>query len=240
MCAFPMAAAFPGDEKIVGGYACSPHSVPWQASLNIGYHACGASLINDRWLVSAAHCWYYPSMMVVSLGDPSWERFEGTEQLVKVDNIFWHEKFDYSTLDHDIMLIKLAEPCIINQYIIPAKLPTSCAVDGTLCTVSGYGNVLSSGTQYPNELHCVDVPTMSFAECSAAYPGLITSTMMCAGFPQGGKDSCQGDSGGPLVCDGVLQGIVSWGYGCAEQNHPGVYTKVCSLLTWIHDTVANN
>ncbi|XP_060681154.1 trypsin-like isoform X2 [Hemiscyllium ocellatum] len=229
------AAAFSGDEKIVGGYECSPHGVPWQVSLNIGYHSCGASIISDQWLVSAAHCY-----MVAALGDPDWAVFEGTEQLIKIDNIFWHDKYDYYTLDHDIMLIKLNVPCIFNDYIQPVRLPTNCAADGTMCTVSGYGNLLGSGSQYPDSLHCVDVPIVSAAECDAAYPGLITSTMVCAGYLEGGKDACQGDSGGPLVCDGVLQGIVSWGYGCAEQNHPGVYTKVCSLLDWIYETMANN
>lgn len=49
--------AAPLDDKIVGGYRCEAHSQPWQATLNIGYHYCGGSLINDQWVISAAHCW---------------------------------------------------------------------------------------------------------------------------------------------------------------------------------------
>ncbi|MBW3890958.1 trypsin-like serine protease, partial [Neisseria meningitidis] len=73
-----------------------------------------------------------------------------------------------------------------------------------------------------------------------SYPGMIEVTMFCAGYLEGGKDSCQGDSGGPVVCNGELQGIVSWGYGCAEQNYPGVYTKVCVETEWLKQTMANN
>ena len=60
--------------------------------------------------------------------------------------------------------------------------------------------------------------------------------MFCAGQPKGGKDSCQGDSGGPFVCADdnkpVLVGITSWGFGCAEKEHPGVYAEVSSTQIW--------
>ena len=61
--------------------------------------------------------------------------------------------------------------------------------------------------------------------------------MICAGYPNGGADSCQGDSGGPLIMtndDGEYEliGVVSWGYGWAEAQYPGVYSKIHSRLDW--------
>ena len=52
--------------------------------------------------------------------------------------------------------------------------------------------------------------------------------------------SSQGDSGGPLVCpasDGayVLHGVTSWGFGCADPYHPGVYARVSALMDWVDE-----
>uniref|UniRef100_A0A8C3C2X4 trypsin n=1 Tax=Cairina moschata TaxID=8855 RepID=A0A8C3C2X4_CAIMO len=91
---------------------------------------------------------------------------------------------------------------------------------------------------YPELLQCLKAPILSNQECQDAYPGEITSNMICIGFLEGGKDSCQGDSGGPVVCNGELQGIVSWGIGCALKGYPGVYTKVCNYVDWIQETIA--
>lgn len=57
-----LSVAFPvntddDDDKIVGGYTCAANSVPYQVSLNSGYHFCGGSLISSQWVLSAAHCY---------------------------------------------------------------------------------------------------------------------------------------------------------------------------------------
>ncbi|XP_044933394.1 kallikrein-14 [Mustela putorius furo] len=91
---------------------------------------------------------------------------------------------------------------------------------------------------YPNSLQCVNINISSDQECRRAYSQAITAGMVCAGVPQGGKDSCQGDSGGPLVCKGQLQGLVSWGMErCALPGYPGVYTNLCKYQTWIRKTI---
>ncbi|XP_055454274.1 anionic trypsin-2 [Psammomys obesus] len=234
------AVAFPvdDDDKIVGGYTCQKHSVPYQVSLNSGYHFCGGSLINNQWVVSAAHC--YKSRIQVRLGEHNINVLEGNEQFVNSAKVIRHPNYNSRTLDNDIMLIKLSSPVTLNARVATVALPTSCVCAGTQCLISGWGNTLSSGVKNPDLLQCLDAPVLSQAACEASYTGKITNNMICVGFLEGGKDSCQGDSGGPVVCNGQLQGVVSWGYGCAQKNNPGVYTKVCNYVDWIQNTIAAN
>ncbi|CAH2322608.1 LOC397853 [Pelobates cultripes] len=232
------AAAFENDDdKIVGGYTCKKNSVPYQASLNSGYHFCGGSLISNQWVVSAAHC--YKSSIQVRLGEHNIAVSEGTEQFINSAKVIKHASYNSRTLDNDIMLIKLSSSATLNSYVKAVALPSGCAAAGTTCLISGWGNTLSSGTNYPDLLQCLDAPILTDSQCTNSYPGEITKNMFCAGFLAGGKDSCQGDSGGPVVCNGQLQGVVSWGYGCAQRNYPGVYTKVCNFNSWIKNTMAS-
>jgi len=68
------------------------------------------------------------------------------------------------------------------------------------------------------------------------------TTMLCAGYAAGGKDSCTGDSGGPLQCLAgggrwKLIGIVSTGQNCALAKKPGIYVRVLTMLDWIKSHV---
>nr|BAB25837.1 unnamed protein product [Mus musculus] len=226
------------DDKNVGGYTCQRNALPYQVSLNSGYHFCGGSLINSQWVVSAAHC--YKSRIQVRLGEHNIDALEGGEQFIDAAKIIRHPNYNANTYNNDIMLIKLKTAATLNSRVSTVALPRSCPSAGTRCLVSGWGNTLSSGTNYPSLLQCLDAPVLSDSSCTSSYPGKITSNMFCLGFLEGGKDSCQGDSGGPVVCNGQLQGVVSWGYGCAQRGKPGVYTKVCKYVNWIQQTIAAN
>ena len=84
---------------------------------------------------------FSPYAQIAVLGDYHiWEN-EGTEQFMSVDAIYWHESYDYQTLDYDIMLMKMAHPAILNKYVKPIALPAACPTPGTMCTVSGWGNI---------------------------------------------------------------------------------------------------
>uniref|UniRef100_A0ACB8ES15 Anionic trypsin-2 n=1 Tax=Sphaerodactylus townsendi TaxID=933632 RepID=A0ACB8ES15_9SAUR len=227
------------DDKIVGGYTCLEHSVPYQVSLNAGYHFCGGSLIDDQWVLSAAHC-YQSGRIQVRLGEYNIDVLEGSEEFIEAEKQIRHPGFSPKNMDNDIMLIKLATPATLNSRIRAVSLPSQCVSAGNECLISGWGNTLSNGYNLPELLQCLDAPVLTDAECKNALPGKITSNMMCVGYLDGGKDSCQGDSGGPVVCNGELQGIVSWGVGCALSRYPGVYTKVCNYVDWIQETIAAN
>ncbi|KAF7652549.1 hypothetical protein LDENG_00095320 [Lucifuga dentata] len=130
------------DDKIVGGYECKPYSQPHQVSLNSGYHFCGGSLVNENWVVSAAHC--YKSNTEVRLGEHNIKVTEGHEQFIRSTRSIRHPNYNFYTLENDVMLIKLSRPATLNQYVQPVALPTRCAAAGTMCKVSGWGNTMSS------------------------------------------------------------------------------------------------
>ena len=166
----------------------------------------------------------------------------GREQDVKISRIILHPSYNPVTLVHDIALLKLVEPAKLGKGIglvclgdDTHKLPIN---DVKRCYITGWGTLTSGGRQ-PNVLMQASVPLVSKKQCLQGYPNKIDDSMLCAGLDQGGVDACQGDSGGPLVCEyggrWFLEGVTSWGYGCAQALRYGVYAKVRYFNKWLAD-----
>lgn len=111
--------------------------------------------------------------------------------------------------------------------------------------ISGWGT-LTEGGNSAEILQKAKVPFAPRQECARVYRSSspITEYKLCAGYSGGGVDSCQGDSGGPLTCPKfgyfLLQGVVSYGKGCARSGIYGVYSRVCSVIPWISQVVGSN
>uniref|UniRef100_A0A8C7E051 Peptidase S1 domain-containing protein n=1 Tax=Naja naja TaxID=35670 RepID=A0A8C7E051_NAJNA len=174
----------------------------------------------------------------VCLGKYNLKKVETMEQCMDIAEAIPHPGYNKKKIDKDYMLIRLKPCATITKAVNVTQLPTSCPSDGKRCAVSGWGTIKSPQNKLPAKMQCANVSIVPYNQCNKAYFGRITSHMLCAGVPQGGIDTCQGDSGGPLICNGLLEGVVSWGkFVCAQKGNPGVYAKVCCVVPWIQSTI---
>uniref|UniRef100_A0A8C1EXW6 ST14 transmembrane serine protease matriptase n=1 Tax=Cyprinus carpio carpio TaxID=630221 RepID=A0A8C1EXW6_CYPCA len=236
--------------RIVGGQNADVGEWPWQVSLHFqtNGHVCGASIISNKWLLSAAHCFIQPDsaykitsnwLTYSGLRDQNIQ--DGSVQKRTLKNIITHPNYDSMTNDYDISLLELSDPLNFTNTAHPICLPASTHVfsAGSACFVTGWGT-LREGGSVAQILQKAEVKVINDTVCNMVTEGQVTSRMMCSGYLTGGVDACQGDSGGPLVCRSDVgkwfqAGIVSWGEGCARRNKPGVYTRVTKLREWIRE-----
>ncbi|XP_036409120.1 serine protease 27-like [Megalops cyprinoides] len=243
----------PLNTKIVGGQDATVGSWPWQASLHEnGRHVCGGSLINNQWVMSAAHCFSSTSTAnwVIYLGRQTQQGTNPNEVSMTISQIIPHPSYDSQTSDNDIALLQLSSTVAFTDYIVPVCLAASGSTffNGTNSWVTGWGNVGESvSLPSPGTLQEVEVPVVGNRQCNCFYAPFsisITDNMLCAGLQAGGKDSCQGDSGGPMVIKQnslwIQSGVVSFGIGCARQDIPGVYTRVSRYQTWITSQISSS
>ncbi|NUQ76889.1 MAG: serine protease [Polyangiaceae bacterium] len=241
------------ESSIVGGKPAEPGAWPWQALVFMGTEPevyCGGSLIQSQWVLTAEHCvrGLEAADLSVMLGEHRISVSEPGEQLRAVEQIIHHPGFfwtDSNVPVNDIALLRLSAPVENSPTVrtISLGIDHDLAAPGQIATVTGWGETLVDGTS--NILRQVNVPIVSDETCAKSYGGDFREGMLCAGLAKGGKDSCAGDSGGPLVAltssgEHRLVGVVSWGEGCAEKDHYGVYTHVAHYADWIIEEIQSS
>ncbi|XP_076392709.1 uncharacterized protein LOC100882895 [Megachile rotundata] len=259
-------------QKIVGGKKTGVFDFPWMALLSYSIAGnklefrCGGSLINKRYVLTAAHCVtglkHDMRLVGVRLGehDFSTERdcdkeADGVEvvcaekyQDFGIESVHSHSRYLRDKLQNDIALIRLDRDADLRpESVRPICMPigTAATLTKTKVVVTGWGITGKPNRNY--ELLQVQLPVVDINTCAKKYEKRVQVwyKQMCAGGNEG-KDSCNGDSGGPLqalaVYNGnvtyVQYGIVSFGQqNCGTAGFPGVYTKVVYYMDWILDTI---
>ena len=236
--------------RIVGGSAARPGQFPWQAGLvpKGGTRTfCGGSVINARYVLTAAHCTQgeSSSTLDVLVGDLVIDTADSGEQRFAVDDIIDHPQYtDAVSGGYDFSLLKLDSDITFSDTIQPVCLAEAGeSYAGDTAIASGFGRTGATEPQ-ATTLQFVEVPVLSRFRCFFSWGTTITDTMLCAGgYWLGGRSVCNGDSGGPLVVEesGFFRviGVVSFGRPCALPTTPDVYARVSEALDWIASNTAD-
>lgn len=244
------------DGDIVGGNPTDITAVPWQAAIIVerstGSVICGGSILSERWVVGAAHCFDRGGDVFVATGVSTIQA--ATREAQRARRVVIHPGFTRSTFVNDIALVELTTPVELDGVLradvnLPVLLAPSWPEAGTSARISGWGTTLEYPPNTPNpgqlssQLRQATVTVLGSPNdpnCGNYGSGFRVDLMLCAGAAPGGIDACQGDSGGPLAIpigpSWYLAGLVSFGSGCATAGFPGVYTRVTSHLSWIAQT----
>ncbi|KAK9503889.1 hypothetical protein O3M35_010355 [Rhynocoris fuscipes] len=236
--------------KIVGGKNISITLVPYQVSIRDQHlnHFCGGAIIDQFNVLTAAHCYdrHKKEKLYCALNTDT--IFEGT--LYPVHNGTVHPKYIASTVENDIAILHIGKRMDLeNNTARAVNLSVTTPSVNTSCLISGWGsNIvpirpdLAIASVY---LEGANVPIYPKNKCAENYLKFLNISLnkdgiICAGYKDGRADSCQGDSGGPMVCNGSLAGIVSWGFGCATPDIPGIYTDVSKYRKWILNNLSTS
>ncbi|XP_044265432.1 ovochymase-1-like [Tribolium madens] len=232
--------------RIIGGHETGINEYPSMAAMvdRWTFDAfCGASIISDRYALTAAHCILRktPEDFALLVGDHNMTSGDDTPYaaVYKISNMISHPNYDQNTQVNDLAVLQTEKPIEFSLFVGPVCLPfryTSVTFLSQTVIALGWGFIDVAGPK-SDTLQEVDLTVVSTEECNATITdNPVTYRQICTYAPN--KDACQSDSGGPILWQDPntrrlqLLGIISYGIGCAT-SRPGVNTRVTSYLRWI-------
>ncbi|XP_033756028.1 transmembrane protease serine 9-like [Pecten maximus] len=263
-------------KRIIGGSIATRGQWPWLVSLHgkfvteripilgipiaFRHKFCGGSILNDRWILTAAHCFDGPQGRIANrwearlaatslrnniietlrnilsriVNRDDWRTWE-----IDIDRVVIHPQYNASDYwANDIALVRLEEPVPSGRQfsrILRINLPTfgnfSFPAVGSRCTMKGWGCTTGGGL-VSNHAHSAVLPVFDTASCSILRRASDNYNRICAGFINSNVGICPGDSGGPLSCLNERGEWIQVGIASfASVHHPGDYPGVFTRVS---------
>lgn len=237
------------NHKVIGGAKARINEFPYFAQIDLignsyrRYRSCGATIIHEMFVLTAAHCLVGEGTKRVIVAIKSYGK--GFKVYKGVKN-FIHEEYNNSKFGfHDIGLLQLAKPLDLNKvYLKKASLPRSDEkYDRYRATVIGFG-LASHDPKSLNDLVLMkaEVSIEENSDCELEWGMFYDGKFqICAGGEWKGTDP--GDSGGPLILHRDGKDVV---IGVASKSDPSVlpkatlYARISYYREWIDDTIESN
>lgn len=203
--------------RIVGGVDAEIGFAPYQVSIQsiFGSHLCGGVIIDEQWILTAAHCVQdYPlDVLRVISGTNNWHE-PGEVSLLEI--AIPHCRHDQPEYHNDIAAVRLDKPLVFDNFTNKIELSRDVLKEGDVITLTGWGATRLNG-EPPDMLQKIDFNFVPHEECRERwdYDEGVGVGHICS-LNKEGEGSCNGDSGGPLVFKGKLVGLVNWGAPCAK------------------------
>ena len=241
---------FEKSHAIINGTSQKSKDRPWVVKIEKrGKHWCSGSIIGDRWIITAAHCFgtSFNKDVFSVLGGGTGQR-KTLQNLPKIEDVILHEGYP---ADHskDLALIKLVSPVIFSDVLKPISLKASIdmpfgyfndpRVNVPKVDITGWGHI-SPYLEEPIELtsinHMVlrtdefkrsEIPQFFKDNPEFLNPGHLTVISKI-------KKTCSGDSGTgwTMLIDGsyYLIGVHTGGNRCGDTS---IAADLSYELNWV-------